>query len=185
MKTNWGTAFLLIGITAVLGGCASMPSGPNVMVLPGTGKSFEAFQADDAVCRQWASQQTGKNPKSASNENLASGAGLGALAGAGLGAAIGAVSGNAAAGAAIGGGSGLILGTGAAANSAQSGESELQRRYDNAYQECMYAKGNQIPGYVNEPKRTYRTAPPPPPPNSSTVPPAPPPPAGATPPATQ
>jgi hypothetical protein len=29
-----------------------------VMVLPGQGKSFEQFQTDDAVCRQWAREQT-------------------------------------------------------------------------------------------------------------------------------
>ena len=149
---------------AVLSGCATMPTGPSVMVLPGTGKSFESFQADDAVCRQWANQQTGAEAKNSANETLASGAGIGTLAGAGLGAAIGAASGHVAEGAAIGAGSGLILGTAAAAGPAQSAGQEVQRRYDNAYQQCMYAKGNQIPGTRRESKRTYEAMPPPPPP---------------------
>jgi hypothetical protein len=41
---------LVIGLLLI--GCATVPSGPSVMVLPGTGKSLEQFQADDLVCRQ-------------------------------------------------------------------------------------------------------------------------------------
>jgi hypothetical protein len=37
--------------------CASMPSGPSVLVLPGSGKSMEQFQGDDVRCRQAAVQQ--------------------------------------------------------------------------------------------------------------------------------
>jgi hypothetical protein len=44
-------------VALFLGACASAPTGPTVMVLPGAGKSFEQFQADDAACRQWAAQQ--------------------------------------------------------------------------------------------------------------------------------
>ena len=43
--------------------CATVPTGPSVMVLPGSGKNFEQFQTDDAVCRQWAAQQTGTTTK--------------------------------------------------------------------------------------------------------------------------
>jgi hypothetical protein len=45
-------------IALLLTACASAPTGPSVMVLPGSGKSFEQFQAEDAACRQWAAQQT-------------------------------------------------------------------------------------------------------------------------------
>jgi hypothetical protein len=38
----------------VLAGCASTPTGPSVMVLPGSGKTFDQFRADDARCRQLA-----------------------------------------------------------------------------------------------------------------------------------
>jgi len=34
--------------------CASTATGPSVMVLPGTGKTFDQFQAEDARCRQAA-----------------------------------------------------------------------------------------------------------------------------------
>jgi hypothetical protein len=173
MKTKWRSALLFMLAAAALGGCATMPSGPSVMVLPGAGKSFEAFQADDAVCRQWAGQQTGTTPQKSINENLAGGAAVGTLAGAGLGAALGAASGNAGTGAAIGAGSGLVLGTAAAAGPAAAVGQEVQRRYDNAYQQCMYAKGNQIPGVLRKSRQAYQAMPPPPPPGPRKRPPAP------------
>ena len=83
-----------------------------------------------------------------------------ALLGAGLGAAIGAASGNPGAGAAIGAGSGLVAGTAVGANAGQVYGWEAQRRYDIAYQQCMYTQGNQIPGMEQRSRRTY---PPPPP----------------------
>ena len=52
-----------------LGGCATIPTGPSVQVMPGSGKSFEQFQADDAVCRQWARQQIGQSPQETINQN--------------------------------------------------------------------------------------------------------------------
>jgi hypothetical protein len=53
---------------------------------------------------------------------------------------------------------GLILGSVAGVNAGNLSTMAMQRRYDIAYQQCMYAKGNQIPGYV-----TPRYTPPPPP----------------------
>ena len=47
------------------------------MVLPGSGKSFEQFQADDAVCQQWAYQQTGITPQHAQTGNVVAGAAVG------------------------------------------------------------------------------------------------------------
>ena len=52
-------AVVSVGAALVVAACASIPTGPNVLVLPGNGKSFEQFQTDDAVCRQWSAQQTG------------------------------------------------------------------------------------------------------------------------------
>src|SRR5207247_1049424 len=49
---------LALGVV-VLAGCASVPNSPGVMVLPGTGKSFDQFRVDDAVCRQFAYEQVG------------------------------------------------------------------------------------------------------------------------------
>lgn len=153
-------------VVSVLGGCATMPIGPSVTVLPGSGKPFEVFMADDGVCRQWAQQQIGGvSPSQTANENLASGAVIGGLVGAGIGALIGSATGDAGAGAAIGAGTGLLFGTAQASGPAYASEWQLQRRYDIAYQQCMYAKGNQIPGVANHPRQTY--APPPPPDYSS------------------
>ena len=153
----------------VFAGCATLPAGPSVRVLPGEGKPFEQFQADDAVCRQWAGQSIGVSPQETVNMNAASGAVIGTAVGAGLGAAIGAASGNAGTGAAIGAGSGLLVGTANGANAGNAYGWEAQRRYDNAYVQCMYAKGNQVPGTV----RSYRPrrAAPPPPPSMNSVPP--------------
>ncbi|KRT73262.1 MAG: hypothetical protein XU13_C0015G0046, partial [Candidatus Rokubacteria bacterium CSP1-6] len=53
------SSILSIAAGMFLTACATVPTGPSVMVLPGSGKNFEQFQADDAVCRQWAAQQTG------------------------------------------------------------------------------------------------------------------------------
>ncbi len=38
-------------------GCATPPTVPCVMVLPGTGKSFDQFRADEQECRQYAHAQ--------------------------------------------------------------------------------------------------------------------------------
>jgi len=162
MYQKW--SFLLFFVVVVLSACATVPSGPSVRVLPGPWKPFEVFQSEDAVCRQWAAQQTGTSPNDAVNQNLATGAVLGTLAGAGLGAAIGSTSGDAGIGAAIGAVSGLLFGTAVATDPAYRAGYAAQTRYDNAYVQCMYAKGNQIPGVLpSSRRRTY--SPPPPPPN--------------------
>jgi hypothetical protein len=162
----------LLGVAALLlSGCATMPPGPSIMALPAPGKSFEAFQSDDITCREWAQAQTGATAQDTFNQNLASGAAVGTLVGAGLGAAIGAASGNVGAGAAIGAASGLVGGTAVASGPAYSAGWEVQRRYDNAYQQCMYAKGNQIPGQAQVSRPTYSVPPPPPPPGYAAGPP--------------
>jgi len=148
----------------VVGGCATVPTGPSVMVLPPPGKPFEQFQVEDATCRQWARQQIGLSPQETINQNAATGAVVGTAIGAGLGAAIGAASGRAGAGAAIGAGSGLLVGTASGANAGQVYGAEAQRRYDIAYEQCMYANGNIIPG-MRRVSRRQRTLPPPPPPS--------------------
>ena len=178
---NGERALVLFLAVVMLGGCATMPTGPGVMVLPAPGKSFEVFQSEDLACRQWAEFQTGAPPTDTVNQNLAGGAAIGTLMGAGLGAAIGAASGNAGAGAAIGAGSGLIGGTAVASGPAYAAGWEVQRRYDIAYQQCMYAKGNQIPGLERPSRRAY-WVPPPPPPGFTPGPPVPPPPGAYLPP---
>jgi len=140
MRRRWT---LLLGSLVVLSGCATLPTGPSVMVLPAAGKPFEQFQAEEAGCREWAAQQSGAVPGAPANQQTAVGAAIGTAVGAGLGAAIGSASGHAGTGAAIGAGTGLLMGTAAGANADQVAGGNAQRRYDMAYQQCMYAKGNQ------------------------------------------
>jgi len=175
----------LFSVLLALAGCATVPKGPSVLALPGSGKTFEQFQADDAICRQWAAQQIGLSPQETINQNTATGAVAGTIIGAGLGAAIGSVSGDAGTGAAIGATSGLLLGASTGANAGQMYGWEAQRRYDIAYVQCMYAKGNQIPGVVTRTRPVRRMPPPPPPPGPSSAPPAYYPPYPATPPPAQ
>ena len=152
-----------------LAGCATIPTGPSVLVLPAPDKPFEVFQVDDMICRQWAGQQIGISPQEAMDQSTVSGTAIGTVVGAGVGAALGAAAGNAGAGAAIGAGSGLLVGTASGASAGQYSGYEAQRRYDNAYLQCMYAKGNQIPGAVQR-RRVRQTAPPPPPPDYESAP---------------
>ncbi|MGH7333121.1 MAG: glycine zipper family protein, partial [Candidatus Rokuibacteriota bacterium] len=153
------------------------------MVLPGAGKPFEQFQVDDTACRQWALQQCGIAPGDAATSSGIASAAVGTVVGAGLGAAIGAAAGNPALGAAVGAGAGLFGGSLVGANTAYASGTAVQYRYDVAYQQCMYAKGNQIPvaaravgaarpRYVMPPPSPPPPALPPPPPGS--VPPPPP-----------
>jgi hypothetical protein len=176
-------AALLLLVIPFLGACATVPTGPSVMVMPGVGKPFEVFQGDDAACRQWALTQSGTTPSEAATSSTVGGAALGTLLGAALGAAIGAAAGNPALGAAAGAGGGLLFGTAAGANAGFFSGASVQQRYDIAYQQCMYAKGNQIPGMVQRAQRRgYVAGPPPPPPPPSGVPNLAPPPTGFTPP---
>jgi len=39
--------------------CASIPTGPSVLVLPGTGLSLDQFNRDNIICQQFAKQQIG------------------------------------------------------------------------------------------------------------------------------
>jgi hypothetical protein len=157
------------------------------MVLPGSGKSFEQFQMDDAACRQWAAQQTGTSAGKASTNTTATGAVLGTAVGAAAGAALGAAAGNPGVGAAAGAGVGLLGGTAVGAGQAQGAYSSVQQRYNVAFMQCHYAKGNQIPvargsvspGYSS---RLGPPPPPPPPPARTPPPPAPPAPPAYTPP---
>ena len=100
-----------LGAVVAVAGCVPFPAGPSLLVLPGPGKSFEAFQADNGVCRQWATQQV---PPEATADYW-------------------------------------------------NGNWVAQRLYDFAYQQCMYAKGHQIPA-VGAPGHSVPTSPPPLPP---------------------
>jgi len=144
-----------------LGACTTIPAGPSVMALPGSGKSFDQFRADDAICRQFAFGQIGgatANETAADSgvKSAAVGAAVGALAGAAMGGRQGA---------GVGAGVGLLAGSAAGANAGQASGYGSQRRYDHAYIQCMYAKGERVPvsGQLTPaPAPTREYAPPPP-----------------------
>lgn len=149
-----------------LGGCVSMPAGPSVMVLPGTGKSFDQFRADDYICRQFASEQIGG---ATAAQQAAENAGVNsALLGTALGAVAGAAA-NGSHGAAVGAGAGMVMGSIAGTGAAQTSGYGMQQRYDYAYLQCMYAKGNRVPvsGRFSTYTETTPATPPPPPPPSA------------------
>ena len=142
---------LLLPLSAlvVLGGCVTVPTGPAVRVMPGTQKSWDQFQADDANCRQYAYNSIGgPNAGQPGQDSAARDAAVASAIGAAAGAAIGAVTGQAGHGAAIGAGTGLLFGSAAGANTAGYSSYQLQRSYDTAYLQCMYAHGNQVPGQI-------------------------------------
>jgi hypothetical protein len=165
---------MLLLLIPLLSACAVMPTGPSVMVLPGVGKPFDQFQVDEMVCRQFAQTQTGLPPGEAGTQRTITTAALGTLLGAGAGAALGAAAGDAGVGAAIGAGSGLLFGTASGAEAGAGTARSLQSRYNVSYMQCMYAKGNQVPGTPSGPQSSSVPPPPgtPPPPGAGTAPPA-------------
>ena len=126
-------------------GCALSPLGPGVLVMPAANKPMQLFQQEEAECRSFAVNQMG-GPQAIEREqqNAVAHGLIGAFVGAAAGGLIGAGAGNAGAGAGIGAGSGLIAGTVSGAAAAQGSAAKLQQLYDNAYLQCMYAKGNQV-----------------------------------------
>src|SRR5579862_4398770 len=109
---------------ALLAGCVSQPMGPTIPVMPGPNKSLEAFQQDESVCENYASQRTAGGAEAANNKAITEGI-LGTALGAGLGAAIGGGR-----GAAIGAASGAVVGTAVGSNTSNWAQMSLQQRYD-------------------------------------------------------
>ncbi|HEX2830280.1 MAG TPA: hypothetical protein VHP37_28330 [Burkholderiales bacterium] len=180
--------FGMLGAALLAAGCVSVPTGPSHMALPGTGKPFEQFRADDGYCRQYAYDAVGGH--TAGQAQVESGV-ASTLAGAAIGALIGGAAGGghgAAVGAGIGGGAGALVGVSAADASGYG----AQQRYDQAYTQCMYGKGHRVAVYG---RQRYQAAasgyyPPPPPAQTTYSPPPgtpvagsfPPPPPGSPPP---
>lgn len=146
--------FFMAGTAALaLSGCAEQPKGPTVAVWPPPGKPFAVFRAEDAECRHYARTQV--RPRRTTAEQRA-------VIGTVLGAAAGALITDSSRGAGTGAGIGLLMGSSAGANAGRRGAATAQRRYNIAYEQCMYSKGDSIPG---APQRAY--SPPPPPSGSS------------------
>lgn len=141
--------FASLAAAGLLAGCVTVPSGPAVTVLPGQRKSAEQFRADEDACRMYAQaaiggESAGQPAVDAAAANAVAGAALGAA----VGALLGSVTGDAGAGAAWGAGTGLLFGGAAGSNVAGYSSYALQRNYDAAYVQCMYTRGNQVPGRV-------------------------------------
>lgn len=147
-----------LAISMMMVACTTAPTSPSVAVMPGAGKSFEQFNNDDAVCRQFAGNQTAGAADAANNKAVESGV-VGTLIGAAAGAALG---GNHQ-GAAVGAGTGLLVGSAAGANASQYGSYSAQRRYDISYEQCMYAKGNSVPMAARMQRQQQAPYAPPPP----------------------
>jgi len=163
------SALLAVPLLA-MAGCASVPTGPTVAAMPGTGKTFDQFRADDYDCRGFAQSQAG-NPQDAQVDSTVKSAALGTVVGAVAGAALGGGR-----GAGIGAGTGLLFGTAAGASEGNASAYSDQRRYDVAYTQCMYAKGDKVPvsGRMASQNGYPPPPPPPPPPGYYPPPPAPP-----------
>ena len=145
----------------LLDGCTSMPTGPTVMALPGTGKNFDQFRMDNAECRQYALGQVGgTTANQAATDAALRSAAVGAVVGAAAGAAMGGQHGSG-----EGAGAGLLVGSMAGVDAAQGSAYGTQRQYDNAYIQCMYAKGEQVPihgSFAVRPSQAPGMPPPPP-----------------------
>ena len=78
--------YLALPVVLLLGACTTVPTGPSVMVLPGTGMSLERFRADEAWCREDALRQIGgqsasDNQRQATLNSAAIGTAIGTVAG--------------------------------------------------------------------------------------------------------
>lgn len=123
-------------------GCATLPEGPNILALPGTGKGFDQFQSDDAACRAYAYEQVAHSPRQrrGRRSSPARGAAVGAVAGGILGAAV-----DGHHGAAVGAGTGLVAGSLAGGQTGETAAERRQEAYDIRYIQCMYARGHRVP----------------------------------------
>lgn len=133
----WGVCGVLLALT----GCATTPMAPTVRVMPAPNQPFQAFQADDAACREYATGSV-RGMTDQANNKAAGSAVLGTVLGAAVGAALQGPGphdgGLVVAGAAIGASSG--------SSAPGTTQYSIQQAYDNAYAQCMYSRGNQVPG---------------------------------------
>jgi hypothetical protein len=136
----------------LLSGCVTPPMGPTALVMPGQGKPFEDFAGDQSTCKQFASGEVSGGATLANLTQFGTVA-LTTAMGAGLGGAVGNTRGME-----IGGGAGAIAGIGASSRGAAAGQGSLQSRYDLAYIQCMYARGNQIATSAQAEPATPRSA---------------------------
>lgn len=155
----------------LLAACATpAPTGPGILVLPGTGKTFDRFRVDDQDCRGFAYHSIGGQKAEEESKDTAV---KSAVVGTAIGTAAGALLGGHQ-GAAVGAGVGLAGGSIVGADASRASSGSAQQRYDHAFTQCMYAKGHKVPVAgrysssdsrgSNSNSQAARTPPPPPPP---------------------
>ena len=140
LRVHKGLGCAMIAAVA-LAGCAPTVMAPTVPVMPGANKPFDQFAVDQQTCQGYANSQTAPLSAQANNQALG-GAILTTALGAGLGAAIGGGQ-----GAAIGAASGALVGGAAGAQGSSIAGMSIQQQYNVYYSQCMYARGNQVPGF--------------------------------------
>lgn len=148
-------ATIVLASLLIVGGCASFPTGPSALALPGSGKTFDQFRSDDGECQRYAFHQIGgMTAERAAEDSAVRSAVIGTVVGAVAGAAIGGHN-----GAGVGAGTGLLFGSVAGTDASQRSAYGSQRRYDNAYIQCMYALGHKVPVPAGMARSMRRQAP--------------------------
>jgi hypothetical protein len=147
VKTILRTLFCVAPL--IVGGCVPAMLSPTVSVIPGPNKSLEAFAIEQAACKQFAELQITEARNQINNQIAGT-----VLLNAALGAsqAAGGTGGDIAASAAASG----LAAANANVPNAQAATIALQQQYDGAYSQCMYAKGNQVPGFQVAAPVTHR-----------------------------
>jgi len=133
--------FVTSACALLLAACASTPMGPTVQVLPSPNKPFPVFQQDQADCKQYAQSAVAGQADAANQKAVGTtllGVGVGMLAGIAMGDSHGAGG--------VGAGMGAMVGAQAGGAGNMHAEGSIQVQYNNAYVQCMYSKGNQVPG---------------------------------------
>ena len=134
-----------LAVLVSLGACVVPPTVPTIAVVPGPNKTFDAFSVEQAFCQQYATAQTAPQAYAATNQAVGT-AVLTTALGAALGGAIGGGH-----GAGIGAASGAVFGTAVGAGGSGFAQMSLQQQFDIMYGQCMYAHGNQVPGFSPPP----------------------------------
>jgi outer membrane lipoprotein SlyB len=134
-----------LALTVSLGACVTPPVAPTIPVAPGANKTFEAFASEQSFCQQYATAQTVPQAQAATNQAVGT-----ALLTTALGAALGGAVGGGR-GAGIGAASGAVVGTAVGAGGSGFAQMSLQQQFDVMYGQCMYAHGNQVPGFSPPP----------------------------------
>ena len=166
MNISWRLGGSMVALLS-LSACVTVPSGPSIMSLPGSTKTFDQFRADDMDCRQFATSQVGgTTAQKAASDSAVGAAAVGTAVGAAAGALI-----DGSSGAGVGAGVGLLTGALIGSSTANASAYTLQQRYDIGYTQCMYAKGHKVPvsgrfaSAAERPAPRRYTPPPPPPPS--------------------